>query len=130
MYEKALQGRCSAVLVLQTSLREAGSHLYRIAPVMMEMARAFSAAVAALQGDAGPLALSSSQYIRPDGEMHLEPPCIALEQPDIGKSVMESGDILFCKAHEAFVPCSAVKRATEHAAKHLATHPASHELLA
>lgn len=77
MYEAAVQGSWSAVLVLQTSLREAGSHLYRIAPVMMEMARAFSAAVAALQGDAGPLALSSSQYIRPDGKRQLKPHCIA-----------------------------------------------------
>lgn len=39
---------------------------------MMEMARVFSAAVAALQGDAGPLALSSSQYIRPDGRSHMQ----------------------------------------------------------
>lgn len=53
---------------MQTSLRQAGSHLYRLAPLMMELARVFSAAVAALQGDAGPLALSSSQYIRSDGK--------------------------------------------------------------
>lgn len=36
---------------------------------MMELARVFSAAVAALQGDAGPLALSGSQYIRSDGKL-------------------------------------------------------------
>ena len=57
----------TALLIMQTSLRQAGSHLYRLAPLMMELARVCSAAVAALQGDAGPLALSSSQYIRPDG---------------------------------------------------------------
>lgn len=34
----------------------------------MELARACSAAVAAMQGDAGPLALSSAHYIRPDGQ--------------------------------------------------------------
>ncbi|KAL0048365.1 hypothetical protein WJX82_001722 [Trebouxia sp. C0006] len=49
------------------NLRSAGSHLYRLAPLLMELARACSAAVAAMQGDAGPLALSSAHYIRPDG---------------------------------------------------------------
>ena len=35
---------------------------------MLELARAFSGAVAAMQGHAGPLALNSSAYIRPDGQ--------------------------------------------------------------
>ncbi|KAL0020050.1 hypothetical protein WJX77_009390 [Trebouxia sp. C0004] len=49
------------------NLRSAGSHLYRLAPLLMELARACSAAVAAMQGDAGPLALGSAHFIRPDG---------------------------------------------------------------
>lgn len=52
---------------MQDNLRAAGSHLYRLAPLLMELARACSAAVAAMQGNAGPLALSSAHYIRPDG---------------------------------------------------------------
>lgn len=39
----------------------------------MELARACSAAVAAMQGDAGPLALSSAHYIRPDGDTPVHP---------------------------------------------------------
>ena len=53
---------------MQDSLRSAGSHLYRLAPLLLELARAFSGAVAAMQGHAGPLALNGSAYIRPDGQ--------------------------------------------------------------
>lgn len=53
---------------MQDSLRAAGSHLYRLAPLLLELARAFSGAVAAMQGQAGPLALNASSYIRPDGQ--------------------------------------------------------------
>lgn len=53
---------------MQESLRAAGSHLYRLAPLLLELARAFSGAVAAMQGQAGPLALNGSAYIRADGQ--------------------------------------------------------------
>lgn len=53
---------------VQESLRAAGSHLYRLAPLLLELARAFSGAVAAMQGQAGPLALNGSAYIRADGQ--------------------------------------------------------------
>ena len=53
---------------VQDSLRAAGSHLYRLAPLLLELARAFSGAVAAMQGQAGPLALNTSSFIRPDGQ--------------------------------------------------------------
>ena len=43
---------------MQDSLRTAGSHLYRLAPLLLELARAFSGAVAAMQGHPGPLALN------------------------------------------------------------------------
>lgn len=56
------------MLGMQDSLRSAGSHLYRLAPLLLELARAFSGAVAAMQGHAGPLALNGSAYIRPDGQ--------------------------------------------------------------
>ena len=42
--------------------------MYRLAPLLMELARACSAAVAAMQGDAGPLVFGTAQYIRPDGQ--------------------------------------------------------------
>ena len=58
----------TSVYGVQDSLRAAGSHLYRLAPLLLELARAFSGAVAAMQGQAGPLALNASSYIRPDGQ--------------------------------------------------------------
>lgn len=62
---------------MQESLRAAGSHLYRLAPLLLELARAFSGAVAAMQGQAGPLALNGSAYIRADGQsvVQLLPVC-------------------------------------------------------
>ena len=58
----------ASVYGMQDSLRAAGSHLYRLAPLLLELARAFSGAVAAMQGHAGPLAFNASSYIRPDGQ--------------------------------------------------------------
>ena len=73
----------ASVYGMQDSLRAAGSHLYRLAPLLLELARAFSGAVAAMQGQAGPLALNPSSYIRSDGQsvVHLLPfllPCATL----------------------------------------------------
>ena len=58
---------------MQDSLRTAGSHLYRLAPLLLELARAFSGAVAGMQGHPGPLALNPASYIRPDGQSLLQP---------------------------------------------------------
>lgn len=63
---------------MQDSLRTAGSHLYRLAPLLLELARAFSGAVAAMQGYPGPLALNASSYIRPDGQILPQPLPFAL----------------------------------------------------
>ena len=59
--------RLSMPYLMQAQARRAGSQLYRVGAVMVELSRAASALVAALDGNPAPLALNASQYIRPDG---------------------------------------------------------------
>ena len=66
-YEKILHYKLSMPCLLQAQARRAGSQLYRLGAVMVELSRAASALVAALDGNPAPLALNASQYIRPDG---------------------------------------------------------------